>query len=209
MTQQQPTPGYPQPQGYGPPHGYPPPQGHPPPPKKSGGLALVLLGVVLGVLGVVGVGAYLVYDAQASGQARQERVAQQQVAQRQAVEAAKVAAQEQKAQEINAIISAPGSYLQASDYQTFDKGIVNSYRQLTGITILNTAHYAVTDIQGNVTFLDDQGRQFGTLPFSLRGSIPAGATQVFSARDGTLNSGTLQGKASKLSVAFTHVRVIQ
>src|SRR5208283_987011 len=60
MTQQQPTPGYPQPQGYGPPHGYPPPQGHPPPPKKSGGLALVLLGVVLGVLGVVGVGAYLV-----------------------------------------------------------------------------------------------------------------------------------------------------
>lgn len=100
--------------------------------------------------------------------------------------------------------------LETSGLQYYDKGIINDYRQLTGITVLNKARYcAVRSAEGDVTWLDDQGRRYGSTPFTLRRSIPAGGTQRFSTADQTMTSGTLECSGRRAQISFTRVDVVQ
>ena len=104
----------------------------------------------------------------------------------------------------------PGTFLETSDLQYYDEGIINDYRQLTGVTILNKARYcAVKSAEGDVTWSDANGNRFGSTAFTLGRSIPAGATQRFSTTDGTLTSRTIQGAAVKAQITFTHVVVVE
>jgi hypothetical protein len=102
----------------------------------------------------------------------------------------------------------PGKYLQVSNLQDKDKGIINSYRQLTGMTVLNTSKFALNNLSGSVNWLDDNGASTGTTPFTLSGSIPAGATVTFSTAAGTMTSGTLQSKATKQQVTFAPATIV-
>ncbi len=125
-----------------------------------------------------------------------------------AVQAAQLAQAATKARDKSSLQANPEAYLETSDIKSFDKGIINRYRQLVGVTVLNKSHFAVNNLQGEVNWTDPQGKSFGTTPFSLKGSIPAGATVRFSTESGTLTSGTLEGEAAKVVLKFTHMDVI-
>lgn len=125
------------------------------------------------------------------------------------VETAQEALARTQREECARLRNSPESLLETSGLVYYDKGIINDYRQLTGMTVLNKARYcAVRSAEGDVTWTDEQGRRFGSTPFSLKKSIPAGATEKFSTEDGTLTSGTLQASAKKAQVKFTRVDVI-
>lgn len=119
-----------------------------------------------------------------------------------AAERIQTAQQQKKAAERSALVSTPEAFLEVSGVQNHDKGIINAYCQLVGVTILNKSHYAVRDLSGDVTWLDAQGTALGAIPFTLTGSIPAGGTQAFSSAGGTLSSGTLQGKGVSAVLKF-------
>jgi hypothetical protein len=102
----------------------------------------------------------------------------------------------------------PGKYLQVTNSQAYDKGLINSYRQLTSLTLLNKSSFALTDLKGSVDWEDASGASTGTTPFTLVGSIPAGATLTFSTANGTMTSGTLQTKTNKTQIKFTHATIV-
>lgn len=103
----------------------------------------------------------------------------------------------------------PEKHLIAGDLQYYDKGIINEYRQLTKMSVLNRSKFAVTRLAGEVDWFDDNGGKIGSTNFSLRGSIPVGETKWFSTDDGSLKSGTLGGSSKKLGVRFTQLEVIE
>jgi hypothetical protein len=103
----------------------------------------------------------------------------------------------------------PSKYLDASDVGVHDKGIVNSYRELTSLTVLNRSAFAVDSVQGEVDWFDSGGSKIGSTTFTLAGSIPASATVVFSKAQKNLVSGTLQGKATTERVRFTAVNLVE
>jgi hypothetical protein len=187
-----------------------------PPPGAQKGNGLMIGGIILIIAVVSAVVVTVQYtqlqratvDVKTTGglEEAQRHEQEAQTAAAAAKQAALAEIEKAKKQEISALASSPGNYLEWSDPKTFDEGIIQDYRRLTGITILNKAHFAVTDIQGNVTFTDDDGHPFGAMPFSITGSIPAGDTKVFGS--GTLTSSTLKGRPTKLAVSFTRVRVI-
>jgi hypothetical protein len=121
-----------------------------------------------------------------------------------AAQAVQNAGEQKKAIEKIALISTPEKYLETSDYQNTTKGIVNSYGQLVGVTVRNRSHFSVQDLTGNATWSDKRGSALGSVPFTLKGSIPAGATQPFSIKAGTLTSGPpLQGAVMPPVVKLT------
>jgi hypothetical protein len=107
------------------------------------------------------------------------------------------------------LVKSPSTYLEASDVRYFDKGIVNDYRQITQMRVLNKSKFPVTDVQGEVDWTDDAGRKTGSVPFSIRGSIPAGDTKQFAAQDGSLTNGALQTSVTHAAVRFTHVTIVE
>ncbi len=113
-------------------------------------------------------------------------------------------------EECTKLATQPNTLLETSDLRHYDKGIINDYRQLVGVTVLNTSRYcSVRAAEGDVTWLDAQGRRLGSTPFKLDMSIPAGATQRFSTSAGTLTSGTLEGAGVDARITFTRVDVVE
>jgi hypothetical protein len=87
---------------------------------------------------------------------KQQEIQQQQQGEQQRQEAAITAAlklreqqeAEKKAFERKQLLAQPDGYLEASDFSYRDKGIINDYRQLIGVRVLNKSKYAVTDLKG-------------------------------------------------------------
>lgn len=126
------------------------------------------------------------------------------------VETAQEALKRSQQEECLKLSTQPNTLLETSALQYYDKGIINDYRQLTGVTVLNKARYcAVRSAEGDVTWLDDSGRRFGSTPFTLQKSIPAGGTVRFSTEEKTLTSGTLEGAGKRAQINFTRVDVVQ
>jgi hypothetical protein len=120
------------------------------------------------------------------------------------------AAQQQALVDAKAALRAnPTRFLKLADIGVYDKGIINSYRQLTRLSLLNASDFAVTDVRGEVDWVDAAGNRIGSTVVALAGSIPAGDTKTFSTADGTLQSGTLQGNATTQSVRFTSVTIVE
>jgi hypothetical protein len=130
------------------------------------------------------------------------------LAEQQRVAAAAQAERNRLATERARLEQAPTTFLETRDVLFHDKGIINSYRQVASVTVLNKSHFAIKSAEGDVTWSDDQGRKLGSTPVVLRTSIPAGDTRRFSIDDGTLSSGTLQGEGSRAAFHFTSVDVI-
>ncbi len=140
---------------------------------------------------------------------RQEK-AEKAKQQAQQVETAQEALKRSQQEECKKLAATPDALLETSGLQYHDKGIINDYRQLTGLTVLNKARYcAVRSAEGDVTWLDAQGRRFGSTPFTLRKSIPAGATERFSVDEKTMTCGTLEGAGVTATIKFTRVDVIE
>ena len=124
--------------------------------------------------------------------------------------AAEVARQTQRQSERDkaALLATPSRFLAPSDLMVDDKGIINHYRQLIRITVLNKSQFSVTGVHGEVDWVDAKGGKFGSTTFELAGSIPAGATEQFSVSSGTLKSTTIQGSGQP-AIRFTSLNVVE
>jgi hypothetical protein len=103
----------------------------------------------------------------------------------------------------------PTRFLKARDVGVYDKGIINGYRQLVRVSLLNASAFPVADIRGDVDWIDGTGSRIGSTTFTLTGSIPAGETKGFSTADGSLQSSTLEGNAAAQSVRVTSVTIVE
>jgi hypothetical protein len=209
----QPHPGYghqPAPAGYGSHPGSPPsyghPQGYPPsygqqgygpqPPRPGGNGAVIALAVVGGLVLLLAVGGgavWLMGQSASSSPTGGSPTAESPAAPTETPEE-----RDSRQLAVN-----PDPLLEESDVEYHDKGIVNDYRQLAAVSVLNKAHVAVRNMEGTVEWLTDDGRMVGSTPFTLKGFFPAGGTKRFTTADGTLTAGTIQGAASKARLTFT------
>lgn len=103
----------------------------------------------------------------------------------------------------------PGSVLQVEDLKYYDKGIINSYRTLISVSIGNKSKFALRKLSGQVEWLREDGSLVGASPFTLSGSIAPGDTKVFTAGNGTLDTGTIQGAASKARLKFDPAQILE
>ncbi len=142
-------------------------------------------------------------------QQRQDEQQRQQDAVAAALKLRETQEAEKQARERTQLLTQPDQYLESSDFTYYDKGIINDYRQLVGVRVLNKSKYPVADLQGEVDWVDDDGQKVGSVPFTLRGSIAAGATVRFSEQDKTLSNGTLQASAKRARLRFTSLRIAE
>jgi hypothetical protein len=106
------------------------------------------------------------------------------------------------------ILSNPGAFLQVGDLGATDKGIINSYRQLTKMSVTNKTNYPLTEMSGEVLWLSDQGEVREVTLFRLRGSLAPGDTKMFTTANNTLDSGTTESHAHKYQVSFKQVKFV-
>jgi hypothetical protein len=107
------------------------------------------------------------------------------------------------AQERLNLISNPALYLDTGEYQFDDEA--SDYEQLLSLTVTNKSRFAVHGLEGDVTWLDDDGQPIGTSHITAAGTVPAYDRKTFSTSDGSLTSGKLRGGALRVGVAFTKV----
>jgi hypothetical protein len=106
------------------------------------------------------------------------------------------------------LLTNPGLYLPTGDREYVGEDAGDTEHRLTAMVVQNTSHFPVRDLNGEVVWFDDHDQRLGATPFTLRGSIEPGQSQRFSASDGTMQSGKLQGLVGTVQVVFTHVRVV-
>lgn len=126
---------------------------------------------------------------------------------RERVEAARKAQEEKEATDRARLIATPDQFLETSNLVYHDEGIINDYRTLTKVTILNKSRFPVHKLSGEIDWFDG-ARKIGSMPLTLTGSVPAGDTKTFASSDGTLQNGTLQGKATAAKIRFTNVAIV-
>jgi len=107
------------------------------------------------------------------------------------------------------IIMSPNNYLEVKDWQGHDRGIINDYRTLKSMTVLNRSRHAIHEMSGEVDWINAQGGNDGSMPFTLKGSIPAGDTKTFDVNTGTLTNGTVESEAKRAQIRFTRVSVVE
>jgi hypothetical protein len=103
------------------------------------------------------------------------------------------------------VISNPSMYLDTGGFAFDDEA--SDHEQLLGMTVWNKSGLTVRGLEGDVFWLDDDGRRIGSSHFALTGSVPAHGSQRFSIPEGTMTSGSLRGGALRVAIAFTHVNV--
>ncbi len=124
-------------------------------------------------------------------------------------EAAENVAEEKEAKEKRDLVNDPARFLEVVDWTYRDDGIINSYRQMATVRVINKSKYAVRDVAGEVDWLDAQDQKLASMPFSLKGSIPAGDTKQFALSDRTLTNGTVKLAAKKGRVRFLSLRLVE
>jgi len=144
--------------------------------------------------------------AEAQKQAEERAIALQAEAAAEArIKQEKAEAEARRKQEV---VSNPNAFLATSDLAYFDKGILNSYRQLMKVSVTNRAPYALTGLSGEVEWISDVGEVREKTMFSMRGSISPGDTKSFGTQDGSLNTGTTDSHAHKARVVFKQVKLV-
>jgi len=155
------------------------------------GVAVMLAAVVLGC------------------ESESEKAAKQVFAAQQALEAQQRAERLLFEKRRDELKRSPGAFLEAGGFNFHDKGIINSYRQLTSLTVTNKSALNVKLRRGRVTWLDANGNEVGSSPLTFKGTVASGAEGTFSTSAGTLTSGTIEGSADRARVEFTEIDVIE
>lgn len=132
-------------------------------------------------------------------------VASQAAAQAIADQAAKEKAA--RALELQHLMGQPSAFIVASNPEYYDKGIINSYRSLAQVTLLNRSHFPVSNPSGTVDWTNAAGASAGSTPFSVTGVLGAGESKTFSRTDHDLTSGTVEAGVTRAVVTVTHVTV--
>jgi len=114
---------------------------------------------------------------------------------------------EESAEERLNLLSNPSLYLEASELQYNDDAEESDSWQLIAVTVLNKSHFMVRDLQGDVTWIDDQGHHFAKTPIAITGTIAPGNTNTFSLQAGNLTTPVQKGAAASASISFTRVNL--
>ncbi len=128
------------------------------------------------------------------------------------IAAAEKTKQEQEAKEAALkarILASPGEFLKIGDTEMFNKGILNSYRQLVRMSVTNKSKYPLEGIAGQVEWLDDGGQMREVTTFRLKGSLTGGDTKVYRVSEGTLESSTTDSHAHKLNVKVMTAKFVE
>ena len=96
----------------------------------------------------------------------------------------------------------PSQYVTPGKWDRFDKGIINDYTKATAIEFSNNSEFDVSDIQGKVTYLDEDAAEMATVPFSAPGDLGAHARAKFK-----VSAGEISGKADSARIVVERVRV--
>jgi len=112
--------------------------------------------------------------------------------------------QEESQERLN-VISNPSAYLDTGGFAFDDEA--TDHEQLLTMTVWNKSRFPVHGLEGDVIWLDDDGKRIGSTRIGLEGSVPAHGSTTFSVSEGTMTSGSLRGGAMRVSIAFTRVKV--
>ena len=96
----------------------------------------------------------------------------------------------------------PAVFIHAGKWDKFDKGIINSYTRSTAIEFTNESQFDVADIQGKITFVNEQGQEMATVPFKAEGELPARTSARLN-----VTSGEISGSATKAQIVVESVRI--
>jgi hypothetical protein len=148
--------------------------------------------------------------AAAAAQAEKDKASATAAASQAAVQAAALQAQKDVATKAKAaadlradVQQNPSKYLQVSAPQAGTHGILNKTSELGALTVLNASPFALTGLHGTATWSDGS-----TTPFTLSGSIPAGATVTFTTANGTLAGKPAGGRVTPQQFAFAPATVV-
>jgi hypothetical protein len=112
--------------------------------------------------------------------------------------------QEESQERLN-VISNPSVYLDTGGFAFDDEA--DDQEQLLAMTVWNKSRFSVRGLEGDVIWLDDDGKRIGSSRFGLEGAVPAHGSTTFSVSEGTMTSGPLRGGAMRVSIVFTRVKV--
>jgi hypothetical protein len=118
---------------------------------------------------------------------------------------AQATAQPEDAQERLNVISNPSMYLDTGGFRFDDEA--SDHEQLLAMTVWNKSRFAVRGLEGDVFWLDDDGKRLGSSRFGLDGAVPAYGSRSFSVSEGTMTTRPLPGGAMRVSIVFTRVNV--
>jgi hypothetical protein len=148
-----------------------------------------------------------------------------------------------RAEERLNLVSNPTLYLQTNVQEGRDDSDVPAdgtigEKRIVSVTVRNTSHFAVTDIDGEIIWLDESEHRLGATPFVLHDPLASDQVRRFlvdgtsprlttppsadvpsappergrddgDTADGKAHAGTLGARAASLQVVFDHVHVIE
>jgi hypothetical protein len=103
------------------------------------------------------------------------------------------------------LLAAPNEFFEVSGLRLLTRG--DNYRPLRSVlelSLTNKSRYAVSQINAHADFLLE-GEVIASVPLTLRGGLPAGATRRFSVSDETLAGAAVQTTASEVRVVVSAV----
>ncbi len=150
-------------------------------------------------------------DEQARIEARAQQLAQKIVAdveqQQRAIDEIKKVQDRLSAQA--RLLAWPDDFFEVSGVRILVRG--DEYRPLRSVqelSLTNKSRFAVSSITVHADFLLE-GEVVASIPLTLRGGLPAGATRRFSVRDETLAGAAVQTTASEVKVVVSAVTLEQ
>ena len=99
-------------------------------------------------------------------------------------------AAKRKKAELKDLRAHPNRFIQMEQWNSFDKGIINDYTEVTEVKMTNSSSFDVRDITGEFTYMSKQKEVMATVPIKLEGELRAGETKELKA-----STRTISGKA--------------
>ena len=127
------------------------------------------------------------------------------------------AAELARAEERLNLVSNPTLYLQAFAQERRDDAdvagdVTISEKRIVSITVRNTSHFAVEDIDGAILWLDESEHRIGATPFVLHEPLAPDQLKRFlvaDTADAGAEGGTPSARAASLRIVFDHVHAIE
>ncbi len=94
-------------------------------------------------------------------------------------------------------------YIQGGKWKSRDKGIINDYTRATAIEFSNQSEFDITDLEGQITYIDKGGKVLATVPFTAKGELRANAQAELK-----VDAGEISGKAPTARFEVKKVRII-
>jgi hypothetical protein len=95
----------------------------------------------------------------------------------------------------------PARYItMVGDWQSYDKGIINTYTKVTSAEVRNGSDFDVSDIRGEFTYYAGDGSVMATVPITFEGELRAGETKKLQADSQEISGGASKGELTVKSV---------